>query len=32
MSKTILDVRNLTKKFGSFTAVDSITFCVESGA
>lgn len=31
MSKTILDVRNLTKKFGSFTAVDSISFSVESG-
>ncbi len=31
MSKTILEVKNLTKRFGAFTAVDSISFSVESG-
>jgi ABC-2 type transport system ATP-binding protein len=29
MSNTILDVRNLTKKFKSLTAVDSISFSIE---
>lgn len=27
----IIDVRNLTKKFGDFTAVDSISFAIEKG-
>lgn len=31
MSKTVISVRNLTKKFGEFTAVDNISFDVEKG-
>ncbi len=31
MSKPILEVRNLTKKFGDFTAVDNISFDIHEG-
>lgn len=31
MSKTVLEVKNLTKKFGSFTAVDNISFSIQEG-
>lgn len=31
MNKPILEVRNLTKKFGSFTAVDNISFSMKDG-
>ena len=31
MSKKVIEVSNLTKKFGNFTAVDHITFDVEEG-
>ena len=31
MSRTVISVRNLTKKFGEFTAVDNISFDVEKG-
>ena len=31
MSKPILEVRNLTKKFGDFTAVDNISFDIQEG-
>ncbi|MEA5038289.1 MAG: ABC transporter ATP-binding protein [Clostridiaceae bacterium] len=31
MSKKVIEVSNLTKKFGSFTAVDHISFDVEEG-
>ena len=31
MSDTVIEVKNLTKKFGSFTAVDDISFSVEEG-
>src|SRR3990172_5269067 len=31
MEKLIIDVKNLTKKFGDFTAVDDISFHVEEG-
>lgn len=31
MEKLIIDVKNLTKKFGDFTAVDNISFHVEQG-
>jgi ABC-2 type transport system ATP-binding protein len=31
MDKVILDVKNLTKRFGAFTAVDSISFSVSVG-
>ena len=31
MNEKIIEVKNLSKKFGSFTAVDSISFTVEKG-
>lgn len=31
MSRTVISVRNLTKKFGEFIAVDNISFDVEKG-
>ena len=31
MQRPVIKVRNLTKRFGEFTAVDSITFTVEKG-
>ncbi len=31
MNQSILEVRNLTKQFGKFTAVDTISFSVEEG-
>jgi ABC-2 type transport system ATP-binding protein len=31
MTKNILEIQNLTVKFGAFTAVDNITFSVEKG-
>lgn len=31
MNDTVIDVKNLTKKFGSFTAVNDISFSVEEG-
>lgn len=31
MSEKIIDIHNLTKKFGSFTAVNNITFSVDKG-
>ena len=31
MSKKVIEVSDLTKKFGSFTAVDHISFNVEEG-
>jgi ABC-type multidrug transport system ATPase subunit len=31
MADTILEVRNLTKKYSSLTAVDSISFSIEKG-
>jgi len=31
MSKVVLEAKNLTKKFGDFTAVDSISFAVQAG-
>ena len=31
MNKPVLEVKNLTKKFGSFTAVDNISFSIEEG-
>src|SRR3989344_3321027 len=31
MDRPILEVKNLTKKFGNFTAVDNISFSVEKG-
>jgi ABC-2 type transport system ATP-binding protein len=30
-AQTVIDVRQLTKKFGSFTAVDAISFTVQAG-
>lgn len=31
MDTTVLEVKNLTKKFGSFTAVDNISFSIKEG-
>lgn len=31
MANTVLEVKNLTKKFGDFTAVDNISFSIEEG-
>ena len=31
MNKKILEVKNLTKKFGDFTAVNSISFSIDKG-
>ena len=31
MKQTILEVKNLTKTFGSFTAVDNVSFAVKEG-
>ena len=31
MGQEIIEVKNLTKKFGDFTAVDDISFSVQSG-
>lgn len=31
MSDTVIDVKNLTKKFGSFTAVNDISFTIKQG-
>ncbi len=31
MSDTVIEVKNLTKKFGSFTAINDISFSVEEG-
>lgn len=31
MMETILEVKNLTKKFSDFTAVNSISFAIERG-
>ena len=31
MPETVIEVRNLVKKFGDFTAVDRVSFSVERG-
>jgi len=31
MSAIVLDIKNLTRRFGAFTAVDSLTLSVDSG-
>ena len=31
MSSTVVEVRNLTKRFGDFTAVDGISFDIQRG-
>lgn len=32
MSESIIEVKHFTKKYGDFTAVDDISFCVEEGS
>ena len=32
MKKYILEVKNLTKKFGDFTAVDNVSFSIKEGS
>jgi ABC-type multidrug transport system ATPase subunit len=31
MSKIVLEIKNLTRRFGAFTAVDSLTLSVNAG-
>ena len=31
MNKNVLEVKNLTKKFGNFTAVDNVSFEIKEG-